>query len=87
MLLKGVGDLYSKMTGGGRTRIDQQIDMLYRWHAPDASGEQSWKNARLSVSIAELSSAIEKQTEMMRAFTTEIHDMQLVVKKCDLPNK
>lgn len=92
MVLKGIGELWTKVNPPKQgnpldalhSKMSGQVDSLWKWHAPDQDGEQSWKNKRLSESMSDLSKALDRQTEMLRTVSQEMHDMKRVVAECPI---
>ena len=48
-----------------QAEIKVQIDDLHEWHAPDASGEQSWKNARMIDVVEGVSDAVSSMAKVI----------------------
>ena len=92
LLLKTIGDLWSRVNpvASGVDTLHQklagQMDALYKWHAPDQSGEQSWKGARLAESIDSLAESIDRQTVAHRAMMEELRDMKRTLGNCPCSN-
>lgn len=50
-------------------RVEGQLDELHRWHRPDSSGRQSWKNGDLIEAVHEMQRTLSVQTEALRLNT------------------
>ena len=46
-------------------RIEDQVHELYVWHAPNADGEQNWKNTRMIGVLEDLTKTIQHNTDVI----------------------
>ncbi len=59
--------------------LNQRVIELHDWHAPDASGQQTWKNPLMVDAIGKLTHSIEKQTEFLRQVADGIKDLKATI--------
>jgi len=45
--------------------LEDQIQDLWTWHAPNADGEQNWKNKRMITVLEQLNKTIGRNTEVI----------------------
>ncbi len=50
---------------------------LVKWHAPDSSGVQEWKNPRLFQAIEAFAASSEKQTEVLTKLCLQMERLEL----------
>ena len=48
-----------------------KVDDLHKWHQPDSTGVQEWKNPNLADAITNLAKSIDKQSELHTRHTSE----------------
>ncbi len=46
-------------------RIEDQVHELHVWHAPNADGEQNWKNTRMISVLEDLTKTIQHNTDVI----------------------
>lgn len=57
LVLKEVFNFITKQkekNGGGLGKMQGEMATLYKWHEPDAEGEQTWKNKQMIVLLTEI---------------------------------
>jgi len=57
-------------------KLNRKIEDLHVWHAPDATGQQNWKNPRLEVILEKLVVNMEQQTNILEKIACQVQKIK-----------